>query len=233
MTRLSNGNQVIAALAIDQRGALKRLLAAAAGGGDFANEILVDFKKVISSELTPYASFILLDAEYGATASELLHADCEFIAAYEKTEYDASTPGRLPDLLPIWSAKRIKELGADAVKILLYYDVDDKPEINNIKHTLVERIGSGCIAEDIPYFVEILTYDASDMDVTSREYASLKPHKVNGAMREFSKPQYNADVLKVEVPVNMNFVEDYTSEEPVYTADEARAYFKEQSKATH
>lgn len=233
MTRLSNGNQVIAALANDQRGALKRLLASAAGGGEFANDILVDFKKVISSELTPYASSILLDAEYGVTASELRHADCGFIAAYEKTEYDASTPGRLPDLLPIWSAKRIKELGADAVKILLYYDVDDKPEINDIKHALVERIGSECIAEDIPYFVEILTYDASDMDVTSREYASLKPHKVNGAMREFSKPRYNADVLKVEVPVNMNFVEDYTSEEPVYTADEARAYFKEQSEATH
>ena len=152
MTRLSNGNQVIAALAIDQRGALKRLLASAAGGGGFANDILVDFKKVISSELTPYASSILLDAEYGVTASELRHADCGFIAAYEKTEYDASTPGRLPDLLPIWSAKRIKELGADAVKILLYYDVDDKPEINDIKHALVERIGSGCIAEDIPYF---------------------------------------------------------------------------------
>ena len=233
MTRLSNGNQVIAALAIDQRGALKRLLAAAAGGGGFANDILVDFIKVISSELTPYASYILLDAEYGVTASELRHADCGFIAAYEKTEYDASTPGRLPDLLPIWSAKRIKELGADAVKILLYYDVDDKPEINDIKHALVERIGSECIAEDIPYFVEILTYDASDMDVTSREYASLKPHKVNGAMREFSKPRYNADVLKVEVPVNINFVEGYTSEEPVYTADEARAYFKEQSEATH
>ena len=233
MTRLSNGNQVIAALANDQRGALKRLLAAAAGGGGFANDILVDFIKVISSELTPYASYILLDAEYGVTASELRHADCGFIAAYEKTEYDASTPGRLPDLLPIWSAKRIKELGADAVKILLYYDVDDKPEINDFKHALVERVGSECIAEDIPYFVEILTYDASDMDVTSREYASLKPHKVNGAMREFSKPQYNADVLKVEVPVNMNFVEDYTSEESVYTADEARAYFKEQSEATH
>ena len=233
MTRLSNGNQVIAALANDQRGALKRLLAAAAGGGGFANDILVDFIKVISSELTPYASSILLNAEYGVTASELRHADCGFIAAYEKTEYDASTPGRLPDLLPIWSAKRIKELGADAVKILLYYDVDDKPEINDFKHALVERVGSECIAEDIPYFVEILTYDASDMDVTSREYASLKPHKVNGAMREFSKPRYNADVLKVEVPVNMNFVEGYTSEEPVYTADEARAYFKEQSEATH
>ncbi len=84
MTRLSNSDQVIAALAIDQRGALKRLLAAAAGGGEFGDDILIDFKKVISSDLTPYASSILLDAEYGVPASELRHADCGFIAAYEK-----------------------------------------------------------------------------------------------------------------------------------------------------
>lgn len=232
LVRLSNDEKVIAALAIDQRGALKRLLSAAADA-DFGDDILVDFKKVISSDLTQYASSILLDAEYGVPAAELRHVDCGFIAAYEKTGYDASTPGRLPDLLPNWSAKRIKELGADAVKILLYYDVDDKPEINDIKHAWVERIGSECIAEDIPYFVEILTYDASDMDVTSREYAALKPHKVNGAMREFSKPRYNADVLKVEVPVNMNFVEGYTDQEPVYSLEEAKSYFKEQAEATH
>ncbi|HFI0256070.1 TPA: tagatose-bisphosphate aldolase [Streptococcus suis] len=233
LIHLSNGNQIIAALAIDQRGALKRLLAAAAGVSEFGDEILVDFKKLIASDLTPYASSILLDAEYGVPVSELRHADCGFIAAYEKTGYDTSTPGRLPDLLPNWSAKRIKELGADAVKILLYYDVDDKLEINDIKHAWIERIGSECMAENIPYFVEILTYDASDIDVTSREYAALKPHKVNGAMREFSKPRYNADVLKVEVPVNMNFVEGYTEEEPVYTLAEAKAYFKEQAESTH
>lgn len=233
MTRLSDNQQVIAALAIDQRGALKRLLAAAAGGGEFGDDILIDFKKVISSDLTPYASSILLDAEYGVPASQLRAESCGFIAGYEKTGYDASTPGRLPDLLDNWSVKRLKDLGADAVKILLYYDVDDKPEINDIKHAWIERIGSECKAEEIPYFVEILTYDASDMDVTSREYAALKPHKVNGAMREFSKPCYKADVLKVEVPVNMNYVAGYTEEEPVYTLDEAQAYFKEQSDATH
>lgn len=233
MLRLSDDQQVIAALAIDQRGALKRLLAAAAGGGDFGDDILIDFKKVISSDLTPYASSILLDAEYGVPASELRAPSCGLIAGYEKTGYDASTPGRLPDLLDNWSVKRLKDLGADAVKILLYYDVDDKAEINDIKHAWIERIGSECQAENIPYFVEILTYDASDMDVTSREYAALKPHKVNGAMREFSKPCYKADVLKVEVPVNMNFVAGYTKEEPVYSLEEAKAYFKEQSDATH
>lgn len=233
MKRLSDEHQIIAALAIDQRGALKRLLAASSGSADLSDDILVDFKKLIASDLTPYASSILLDAEYGVPASKLRHGDCGFIAAYEKTGYDASTPGRIPDLLANWSAKRIKELGADAVKILLYYDVDDKAEINDIKHAWVERIGSECQAEEIPYFVEILTYDASDMDVTSREYAALKPHKVNGAMLEFSKPRYQADVLKVEVPVNMNYVEGYTDQEPVYSLEQAKAYFKEQSDSTH
>ena len=38
------------------------------------------------------------------------------LIAYEKTGYDATVPGRLPDLLSVWSAKRIKEQGADAVK---------------------------------------------------------------------------------------------------------------------
>ncbi len=76
---------------------------------------MIDFKKVISSDLTPYASSILLDAEYGVPASELRHADCGFIAAYEKQV--TMRPHRsFARPLPNWSAKRIKELGADAVK---------------------------------------------------------------------------------------------------------------------
>ena len=43
----------------------------------------------------------------------------------------------------------------------------------------------------------------------SSEYAKVKPHKVVEMMREFSKPRYQVDVLKVEVPVNMNFVEGF------------------------
>lgn len=50
-------------------------------------------------------------------------------------------------------------------------------------------------------------------------------------MKEFSKSRYNVDVLKVEVPVNMNYVEGYGSE-IVYSKKEALELFKEQSKAT-
>lgn len=89
------------------------------------------------------------------------------------------------------------------------------------------------MAEDIPYFLEILTYAANEDDVKSSNYAKLKPHKVNESMRVFSDERYGVDVLKMEVPVNMNFVEGFSSEEPVYTREEALQHFKEQSEATH
>ncbi|MEW4354812.1 tagatose-bisphosphate aldolase [Streptococcus pneumoniae] len=233
LQNLSDENGVIGALAIDQRGSLKKMLAS--GKIETGEDGIVTFKELISTELTPYATSILLDPEYGVPASKLRAEGAGLIVAYEKTGYDATEEGRFPDLLPNWSAKRIKELGGDAVKVLLYYDVDDKPEINDVKHAWVERVGSECVAEDIPYFLEIVTYDASNEDVKSAAYAKVKPHKVNEAMRVFSDARYNVDVLKVEVPVNMNFVEGYTAEgvEAVYTLDEAKAFFKEQAEVTH
>lgn len=140
-------------------------------------------------------------------------------------------PGRLPDLLNIWSVKRLKEAGADACKFLLYYDVDEPAEINVQKQIVIERIGSECEAEGIPFFLEILSYDATIGDPSSLAYAKVKPHKVIEAMREFSKERYQVDVLKVEVPVNMRFVEGY-GQETCYSQAEASAYFYEQSKVT-
>lgn len=232
LEKLSDSNNVIGALAIDQRGSLKKMLASASGKE--ANETdIVEFKKVISSELTQYASSILLDPEYGLPAANVRDKNAGFLAAYEKTGYDATEPGRLPDILDIWSVKRLKAEGADAIKFLLYYDADESEEINNRKQAFMERIGSECEAEDMPFFLELVSYDATMDDVNSAEYAKVKPHKVIEAMKEFSKPQYNVTVLKVEVPVNQKFVEGFNDDnEVVYTKEEAVKLYKEQSNAT-
>lgn len=233
LRKLSNENGVIGALAIDQRGSLKKMLASAANKP--ANEEdIVEFKKAISSELTPFATSILLDPEYGLPASKVRANGTGLLVAYEKTGYDATEPGRLPDLLEEWSVLQLKEAGADAIKFLLYYDVDEDKKINDYKHVYMERLGSECAAEDIPFFLELVSYDATNDDAKSAEYAKVKPHKVNAMMEEFSKPQYKVDVLKVEVPVNMDFVEGYnTGNTVVYTKDEAKKYFVEQSESTH
>ena len=228
---LSTEAGVISALAIDQRGSLRKMIAAG-GGVEDVQAAVEAFKVAISEELTPYASSILLDPEYGLPGASRRAENAGLLLAYEETGYDASEPGRFPDLLPEWSAKRIKEAGADAVKFLLYYDVDEDAAINERKHAFTERIGSECEAEDIPFFLEIVSYDATLNDEKSAEYAKVKPHKVIEAMKVFSDPRYNVDVLKVEVPVNMNFVEGFATGEVVHTREEALRLYKEQNDAT-
>ncbi|KRL99010.1 tagatose 1,6-diphosphate aldolase [Liquorilactobacillus satsumensis] len=231
LKKIVNDDGIIAAVAIDQRGSLKKMLAAAASKENRKLDI-TEFKKLISSELTPYASAILLDPEYGLPASKVRAANAGLLIAYEKTGYDTTTPGRMPDLLAEWSALRLKEAGADAIKFMLYYDVDEEEKINRKKRAFVERIGAETANAGLPFFLELMSYDANISDTKSSEYARIKPHKVIEMVKEFANSRYQVDVLKVEVPVNMEFVAGYNdTNTPVYTAEVAASYFKKQAVA--
>jgi len=209
MKALSNQAGVIAAAAMDQRGSLQKSLAKEKGVDqkDISQEMMENFKIAVSKVLTPHASAILLDPEYGLPAAKARAKTAGLLLAYEATGYDATQPGRLPDLLPHVSVKRIKDWGADAVKILLYYTPEDDTNVKDIKHAFIERIGAECEGCDIPFFCEFIGYDPKGGDEKGLEWAKKKPDVVIASMTEFSKPQYKIDVLKVEVPINANFVE--------------------------
>ena len=232
MENLSTTDGVISALAIDQRGSLKQMLADAANKS--ADETtIVDFKKAVSSELTPYASSILTDPEYGLPATKVRDKNCGLLLSYEKTGYDTTEPGRMPDLIANQSGLRIKNEGGDAIKFLVYYDPDEGQEINDKKQAFVERVGAEARANELPFFLEVLTYDANIADAKSEEFAKVKANKVIETMKEFSKPQYDVTVLKVEIPFNIKYVEGFNgSNNVVYTQQEAKDLLKEQSEAT-
>ncbi len=216
---VSNDRGVIAAAAMDQRGSLKKAL------GQYATDDgLEQFKIHVTEVLTQYASAILLDPEWGLPAARRRAKGAGLLLAYEKTGYDKTLPGRLPDLLDVWSAKRLKEAGADCVKILLYYSPYDDQKINDHKHAWTERIGDECRSNDIPFFLELVGYKEG-LDEKGPEYARLKPEVVATSMAEFSKDRYNVDVLKVEIPVNLQFVEGAKSFKgtKAYTKAEALA----------
>jgi tagatose 1,6-diphosphate aldolase len=210
MNAVSNKDGIIAAAAMDQRGSLAKSLASAKGvpQKDVTDEMMQEFKTAVTRILTPHASAILLDPEWGLPASKARSKNAGLLLAYENSGYDNTQPGRLPDLLPHVSVKRLKEdMGADAVKILIYYTPFDDPKVNDIKHAFVERIGAECETYDIPFFLEMVGYDPKGGDEKGLDFAKQKPEIVTKYMAEFSKPQYKVDVLKVEVPINSNFVE--------------------------
>jgi tagatose 1,6-diphosphate aldolase len=230
MKALSNEAGVIAAAAMDQRGSLQKSLAAAKGvdAKAITPEMMQDFKIAVTKVLTPHASAILLDPEYGIPASKQRAKNAGLLLAYEESGYDNTKPGRLPDLLPLLSAKRIVDFGADAVKILIYYTPFDDPKVNEIKHAFIERIGSECEDNEIPFFLEFIGYDPAGGNEKGLEFAKKKPEVVTQSMIEFSKPQYKVDILKVEVPINAEFVEGSSvyKGEKAYSRAEALDLFR-------
>lgn len=222
ISKLVSDNGIFAAVAVDQRGAMKRLL-----GDEGTEENISLFKKLVSEVLSPAGSSILLDPEFGEEGIQAKSKDAGLILAYEQTGYDKSEVGRLPRLVEGLTAHRLKEMGADGVKVLIYYDVDESDEINNKKKQFVEEIGKELVEESLPFLLEILTYDEKIGDEKGKEFAKVRPHKVIEAMKVFNEPRFNIDVLKVETPLNMNFVEGFTSDY-IHNKSEAQAFFKEQ-----
>lgn len=229
MKAVSDSRGVIAAAAMDQRGSLKKSLAKEKGVSDVPDQMLEDFKVIVSEVLTGHASAILLDPEFGLPAAKKRNKNAGLLLAYEQTGYDNTRPGRIPDLLNQWSVRRLKAAGADCIKVLIYYSPFDSAQINDEKHAFVERIGDECRGEDIPFFLEFVGYDPQGGDEKGLDYAKRKPESVIRSMEEFTKDQYGVDVMKAEVPINMKFVEgtkSYAGKGTAYTRKEALVLFR-------
>jgi tagatose 1,6-diphosphate aldolase len=226
---VSDARGIIAAVALDQRSALRSLFSRSMGiePENVPAERLIQFKEAVSRILTPHASAILLDPEYGLPAAAHRARSAGLLLAYEKTGYDKKVPGRLPGLLDHWSVERLTEAGADSVKLLLYYSSFSSTGVNNIKYDFVERVGAECAAADKPFFLELVSY-SEGMEDKGIDFARVKPEVVTSGVAEFSKTKYRVDVLKVGVPVNMNYVQGSPSAsgEILYTREEAKQHFR-------
>lgn len=164
---------------------------------------------MVVEELIFYVLLMLLDLEYGLLVMKVLDDNVGFLFVYEKMGYDISSIKWFLDCLDIWFVKCIKEEGVDVVKFLFYYDVDSLDEVNEEKEVYIEWIGFECVVEDIFFFFEILLYDEKIVDSLGIEYVKIKLCKVIEVMKVFLNFWFNIDVLKVEVFVNMDYVEGF------------------------
>jgi tagatose 1,6-diphosphate aldolase len=216
---------------MDQRKSLRQMIAAAANkrSEEIPDRQLTEFKAAVTKVLTPSVSAVLLDSEYGLEAVPERAAGCGLLMTYEADGYENPRPHRMLALIPRLSARRLREMGADAVKILLSYAPDDDAGVNDEKCAWIERIGSECEALDVPFLLEPVVYDPDGLDPKSLEFAKRKPAAVLQVMAEFSKPRYKVDVLKVGFPIVAAFVEGSAvySGQRAYPMREAMNWYRE------
>jgi tagatose 1,6-diphosphate aldolase len=231
LQKLATPAGIIAAVAVDQRKSLRQMIATAAGRSleEISDSQLGEFKAAVARVLTRHASAVLIDPEFGSSAFiSARQGTAGLLMTYEMDGYENPRPNRMLALMPQLSVYRLREAGADGVKILLSWTPFDTVESNDRKRALIERIGAECAALDMPFFLEPVGYDPGGMDQKSPEYGRIKPQIVIETMKEFSQDRYGVDVLKVEFPINATYVEDTSvySGTRVWTYEEALDMFR-------
>ncbi len=159
--------------------------------------------------LAPHASAILLDPVYSAAqviAGNDLPGSTGLIVALEETGYTGTDTERESAVLSGWSVRKTKRMGADAVKLLVYYHPDAGATTFK-QESLINAVVKECQREDILLFLEIITYSPiPGIQKSSPEFA----HRLPGLMVRIAQRlgELNPDVLKIEFPVNIQLEPD-------------------------
>ena len=183
-------------LALDHRNNLRQIL----GRGDpdsVSYDQLVETKRAIVRAVAHAASGVLLDPEVGAAqaiADRSLPRGAGLIVAVEATGYLGPSEARVSQVLPGWSVAQIKRMGADAVKLLLYYHPDAANAAD--QERLLMAIAEDCANADIPLFLEPLSFPI-DSSVPRLTGEARREVVVRTARRLTA---LGGDILKSEFP---------------------------------
>jgi len=213
LQQLADSRGMMTMCAIDHRGALKRALNEK-NPDAVSYQDMVDFKLDLCQAVAPFASAILLDPEYGAgqaIAAGLLPGPKGLLVSLEKTGYTGDSTARITELLPGWSVKKVKKMGASAVKLLIYFRPDLK-DVASKQLDLVAGLADQCLEEDIAFLVEPVSYPIEEKErinqggTSSKKFAEIKPGLVIETARQITA--LPIDVLKAEFPADIKFEQD-------------------------
>ena len=187
--------------ALDHRGSLQKMLKGVLEKEPTYQD-MVDFKLDVCRTLSSKSSAVLLDPLFGAAqsiGSGLLHGNSGLVVSLEETGYEGGAEGRISRELSDWGAAKIRRMGADGAKLLLYY----RPgvEVAPRQLDLVRKLAADCAAHDLAFVVEPVGYPLGD-EASTGHYAVIKPDIVIQTARDISP--LGIDVLKAEFPADVN-----------------------------
>lgn len=190
-------------MAFDQRGNYRRMLPE---GTPY--HTAAQIKREVVNALSPHLSAVLLDPVYGMPAALDTAGSCGLLMCLEKTGYAGVPTARTVDFIDGWTVEKIKQMGASAVKILVYYH-PESAAADDIERCLADVIET-CRRADIALFVEPVTYSPDpEVPKESMAFAQTRPAVIRETARRLSA--LRPDVLKLEFPVDSAHDDDPAS----------------------
>lgn len=197
--RLADNRGSICMCALDHRGSLAKMLKEGTGATPSYQD-MVDFKHDVCGALSPHCSAILLDPVYGAAqniAAGLLSGRTGLLVSLEETGYDGDAKSRVSRALDGWNAAKIRRMGADGAKLLLYYRPGN--DVAARQRDLVRELAAWCDEQDLAFIVEPVGYAMGD-EAANGTYPQVKPEVVITTAAELTP--LGIDVLKAEFPAD-------------------------------
>lgn len=183
-------------LALDHRNNLRHLLGPNDPGA-VSYQHMVDLKRAVVREIAGTASGVLLDPEIGAGPAihdGSMGSTAGLLVSVEASGYDGPATERRSRVLPGWGVAKIKRMGGDAVKLLLYYH----PDATNAEaqEQLFIEVAEACAENDIPLFLETLGFSIDEPG--AKLTGEARREVVVRTARRLTA--LGADVLKCEFP---------------------------------
>ena len=207
LARLADAEGHFRMVALDQRPPLFEVIAQARGVARDQVEYtdVTAAKRLLVEALAPHCSSMLFDPNFAVPAAiDLLPARCGLIMTLEEHRVEETPGGRKSREIANWSVEKIRAMGGDAVKVLAWYRPDADAGVNEHQKRFVRTVGEDCARHDIPYVLELLVYPflgSADHTADYVESPGKLPSLVIESVREFVRPEYGVDLLKLESPL--------------------------------
>lgn len=200
LQQCSTGKAAISVLAMDHRTNLRKALQGE-GSTPVSEDQLIDFKHDVVHCIAPAASAVLVDPEYGIAnviQSGALPGNIGLIATIDESGYSGDPTARQTRFVPDWSVAKASRIGANGIKLLVYYHPDG-PTAESIEQ-LVSEVAQECVRFDIPFFLEPLSYPLLPSS------KKLPPEERRRVVIETARrlSPLGADVLKAEFPLDIS-----------------------------
>jgi tagatose 1,6-diphosphate aldolase len=155
---------------------------------------------MLVEELAREGSAVLIDPEYGLPAAlDALPGGPGLIVTLEDSNFEVTPGGRKARTIPDWSVEKIKRLGGDGVKFLIWYNHEADPSVVRHQQDIVRRLGEECARYDLAFLVEILVYPQGP---DAAAFAERRTELVVRSVEDFADPSFGIDIYKLESPVD-------------------------------